>query len=302
MEPSRLRSEADSSPVVPRTPPRAPTSPPHHGPDESPPGRLGGWRDRSTSQRAVRRRRASPWRGPTSWTPSGRPFAPCMSGTVMRGHAGEGPQRAEGRIAGRVESGGRRAGRGRGQDGVVALLEQLGEARRTARGMRRQRALVVEGARPRGRARAAPAATSDSRSRPSAHSRSRFTAISASMMSAMPLERLRGRPRPARPPPRGRRARSASSAKASRASSVDRVPARRLDEGEHRRQRRLLGRDLAVRDAGAGPRVGIALVVAGELLGEQREVVDRCARRARRGRACARAGTCRGAGSARGSA
>src|SRR5881296_1676317 len=38
-----------------------------------------------TSQRAVRSNRASPCRGPTSWTPSGRPFTPCMSGTLSAG-------------------------------------------------------------------------------------------------------------------------------------------------------------------------------------------------------------------------
>ena len=38
-----------------------------------------------TSQRAVRKSRASPSRGPTSWTPSGRPFSPCMSGTLTAG-------------------------------------------------------------------------------------------------------------------------------------------------------------------------------------------------------------------------
>src|SRR5437867_1121733 len=39
----------------------------------------------ATSQRAVRNSRASPWRGPTSCTPSGRPLAPRMSGTVTAG-------------------------------------------------------------------------------------------------------------------------------------------------------------------------------------------------------------------------
>src|SRR5205809_4517044 len=39
----------------------------------------------STSQRAVRKSRPSPWRGPTSCTPSGRPLAPLMSGTLRAG-------------------------------------------------------------------------------------------------------------------------------------------------------------------------------------------------------------------------
>src|SRR2546425_6216821 len=39
----------------------------------------------STSQRAVRSRRASPWRGPTSCTPRGRPLAPVISGSVTAG-------------------------------------------------------------------------------------------------------------------------------------------------------------------------------------------------------------------------
>src|SRR5262249_27569019 len=38
-----------------------------------------------TSQRAVRSRRPSRCRAPTSWTPSGRPLAPCMSGTLSAG-------------------------------------------------------------------------------------------------------------------------------------------------------------------------------------------------------------------------
>src|SRR6267378_2462037 len=40
----------------------------------------------STSQRAVRSSRPSPWREPTSWTPSGRPLAPLMSGTLSAGN------------------------------------------------------------------------------------------------------------------------------------------------------------------------------------------------------------------------
>ena len=47
---------------------------------------------------------------------------------------------------------------------------------------------------------------------------------------------------------------------------VDPVPDGRLDEREPRRQRGLVGRRLHERDARAGARVGVALVVAGELL------------------------------------
>src|SRR5437773_2741752 len=46
-----------------------------------------------------------------------------------RRHAAECPQRAEGRIPGRAEPLWRGAGGGGGQDGVIALSEQLGEAR-----------------------------------------------------------------------------------------------------------------------------------------------------------------------------
>src|SRR5882724_5370458 len=119
---------------------------------KTPTGRVYARRSVSTSQRAVRRSRPSPWRAPTSCTPSGRPLAPLMSGTLSagtphsvhseqnagspveaerhaeRGHAAQRPQRAECGVAGGGETG-RRDTRGRGREqGVVFLLEQLGEA------------------------------------------------------------------------------------------------------------------------------------------------------------------------------
>src|SRR5207247_1970140 len=52
---------------------------------KTPTGRVYARRSVSTSQRAVRKSRPSPWRGPTSCTPSGRPLAPLMSGTLRAG-------------------------------------------------------------------------------------------------------------------------------------------------------------------------------------------------------------------------
>ena len=66
------------------------------------------------------------------------------------------------------------------------------------------------------------------------------------------------------------------------------LPVGRLHEREHRRQRRLFRRHLDKRDARARPRIGVSLIVADELLGEERDVFNTCARIARRGRACAR--------------
>src|SRR5207247_820737 len=54
---------------------------------KTPTGRVYARRSVSTSQRAVRKSRPSPWRGPTSCTPSGRPLAPLMSGTLRAGTA-----------------------------------------------------------------------------------------------------------------------------------------------------------------------------------------------------------------------
>src|SRR6185503_5483547 len=52
------------------------------------------------------------------------------------------------------------------------------------------------------------------------------------------------------------------------------LPVRRLDEREHRLERRRFLRQLLELDPGAGPRVRIALVVALELLEKQAQVVD----------------------------
>ena len=167
----------------------------------------------------------------------------------------------------------RGAGRGRREDGVEAreqLVEALVEQRDAG-----QRLLVIERARPRARARAGRAAIRDSRSRPFSYSRSRFAAISASMIvrcqSQASAQRLGQRVFLAL----RRRASPASSANASRVSSSARSHTGVLTNASTRRQRRLLGRRLHERDARARPRVGIALVVAGELLGEQRDVLER---------------------------
>src|SRR5882724_9892022 len=77
----------------------------------------------STSQRAVRSSRPSPWRGPTSWTPSGRPLAPLMSGTLSAGtpHSVHSEQKTGSPVDASPGGGGR-------EQRVVALLEQLGES------------------------------------------------------------------------------------------------------------------------------------------------------------------------------
>ena len=105
------------------------------------------------------------------------------------------------------------------------------------------------------------------------HSRSRFAAISASMIGGATRAPRRGLDE-LHLLTRSPRSRT-SSANASRASASRLVPARRLHEGEQRRERRLLGRHLAERDARPRPRVGVALVVPDQLLGEQRQVLDR---------------------------
>ena len=51
--------------------------------------------------RGAQQPRVEALRRPTSCTPSGRPFAPCISGSVERRHAEQRPQRAEARVAGR---------------------------------------------------------------------------------------------------------------------------------------------------------------------------------------------------------
>jgi hypothetical protein len=54
-----------------------------------------------------------------------------------------------------------------------------------------------------------------------------------------------------------------------------RVPVRCFDERKHRWQRRFLCCHLDKRDARPGTRVGIALVVADELLGQDSNIVNR---------------------------
>ena len=55
---------------------------------------------------------------------------------------------------------------------------------------------------------------------------------------------------------------------------VDPVPQRRLDEREPRRERRLLGRRQHEGNARSGSRVRVALVVARELLGDERDILE----------------------------
>ena len=95
--------------------------------------------------------------GPTSCTPSGRPFAPCMSGTLSAGI----PQSVHSALNAGSPVDSRPAGRGaaggRSQDGVVALLEEL----RRSRVQRRDAGPAPADSRgrgPRGRARARSAA------------------------------------------------------------------------------------------------------------------------------------------------
>ena len=98
----------------------------------------------SASQRAVRRSRPSPWRGPTSCTPSGRPLAPWSSGRLTEGRPSMVQSVQKVGSPGGLEPRRRRPIHGRRQDRVVALLEELGE-RGHERARRRLRGQVLGG-------------------------------------------------------------------------------------------------------------------------------------------------------------
>ena len=111
-------------------------------------------------------------------------------------------------------------------------------------------------------------------SRPFSYSRSRLAAISASMIVRCQSQASRQR--------LGQRVFLALRAERRRQlvegfarGFVGALPDRRLHERHTRRQRRLAGQRLHERNARARARVGIVLVEAGELLGGQRDVVER---------------------------
>src|SRR3989475_380178 len=188
-----------------------------------------------------------------------------------RRHAAERPQRAEGGIPGRAEPLWRGAGGGGRHDGVVALGEQLGEAR-VELGDAGQRAEIVERAH-------VPATLKP---------RAKRLGQPGPPRLPLPAEIRRHLRFHDDPVPLGRffggigelhRLHALAEVTGQLGEGllgvrVDTVPTRRPHECEHRWQRRLLGGHVAVRDARARARIRVTLVVTDDQLHEEREILD----------------------------
>ena len=233
----------------------------------------------STSQRAVRSRRASSPLRPTSCTPIGRPSAPLSSGSVTAGSPSS-VQIVQNAGLPVLSSPRRRLpGRGRRQDHVVAREQRVERARAApARGRARGHSRAPAPARP---SSMIPRRRSDSCSRPRSYSAANERARSTPMISpCRPCAALKasGSSTSVRRGPSA----SASSAKAASQVVLGLVPDRAPDQREVGRHRPVLARDLEQARRRLEPRVAVAGIEAGERLGEQREVLDACARTAPR--------------------
>src|SRR5437667_10446157 len=188
-----------------------------------------------------------------------------------RGHSAQRPERGEDGLARRGQPFGSGAGRGRRQDRVVALLEDLAEG--PVHGAEaRQRAQVIE------RLHVAPALDA------------RAQVIRQAVAPLLPLQlevhRHLGSRDDLVPRPRLQRRRKQLDFLDAIAQLLDQLgegrlrvlgrvpPLGRLDEREYRRQRRLLADDLDEGNARARPRVGIALVERDERLRQQGQILD----------------------------